>query len=267
MAKLRHRFHSYCSSQREKPLGLGRVASSADGCKLSASRRLLRFVNLRKSEAEPEQPVLIENRPSPCEAKTLAQPQHDLEALDGAPGRVEALEATDPRHVLLQPEVVALDSLLEVLRDVMDGVAGQQALVPRRREGGWVGAGPVRADPIGRQQGRLLQRLAEEPLGGVEIALGGEEEVDRLAVLVDGAIQVAPLTPDPDLGLIDADRTAMGLAEGTQPAFDRRRVGQHPAVHGGVIDLEATFEQHLLDVAVAQRVAQVLESVSAERNR
>ncbi len=49
----------------------------------------------------------------------------------------------------------------------------------------------------------------------------------------------------------------MGLAERTQPALDQGRVGQHPAVHGAVVDLQAAFQQQLFDVAVAQRVAQV----------
>src|SRR3954449_11922700 len=49
----------------------------------------------------------------------------------------------------------------------------------------------------------------------------------------------------------------MGLAEGTQPALDQGRVGQHPAVQGGVVDLEAALEEQLLDVTVAERIAQI----------
>src|SRR3954466_14140521 len=49
----------------------------------------------------------------------------------------------------------------------------------------------------------------------------------------------------------------MGLAEGPQPALDQGRVGQHPAVQGGVIDLQAALQKQLFDVTVAERVAQV----------
>src|SRR3954470_9874887 len=49
----------------------------------------------------------------------------------------------------------------------------------------------------------------------------------------------------------------MGLAEGPQPALDQGRVGQHPAVQGGVVDLEAALQEQLLDVTVAQGIAQV----------
>src|SRR4051812_18056817 len=49
----------------------------------------------------------------------------------------------------------------------------------------------------------------------------------------------------------------MGFAEGAQPALDQGRVGQHPAVQGGVVDLEAALEEQLFDVTVAERIAQV----------
>src|SRR5215203_28849 len=34
-------------------------------------------------------------------------------------------------------------------------------------------------------------------------------------------------------------------------------VGQHPPVQGGVVDLEAPLQEQLLDVAVAERIAQI----------
>src|SRR5829696_5433664 len=71
----------------------------------------LHFVNLRETEAEREQAVLLAHRPGAGEAETLAQPQHGLEALYGAPGRVEGLKAPDPRHGPLDPEGIALDAL------------------------------------------------------------------------------------------------------------------------------------------------------------
>src|SRR5690348_9904005 len=48
----------------------------------------------------------------------------------------------------------------------------------------------------------------------------------------------------------------MGFAEVLQPALDQGRVGQDPAVQGGVVDLEAALEEQLLDVTVAQGIAQ-----------
>jgi hypothetical protein len=76
----------------------------------------------------------------------------------------------------------------------------------------------------------VLEHLAEEALGRVQVALGGEQKVDGRAVLVDGPVQITPLAADLDVGLVNANRAAMGFAEGPQPAFDQRRIGQNPAV-------------------------------------
>src|SRR3954468_22783322 len=179
------------------------------------------FINLWETETDCEQPVLLAHRPAAGKAKALAQPQHGFEALDRTPRRVEGLEAANPRHGPLDPEVVALDPLLQVLGDVMDRRARQQAGFPALRDGGRVGPRPIGADPIRGEERLLLQHLAKEPLGRVEIALGREQEVDRRAVLVDGPVQIAPLAADLDVCLVDPDRTAMGLAEGPQSLLDQ----------------------------------------------
>ena len=103
----------------------------------------------------------------------------------------------------------------------------------------------------------ILQHLAEKALGSLQIAPGGEQEVDGRAVLVDGPVKIMPLSSDLDVRFINPDRAAMGFAEGAQPALDQRGIGQNPAVEGRVVDLQAPLQEHLLDVTIAQRVAQV----------
>src|SRR5829696_2937938 len=115
----------------------------------------------------------------------------------------------------------------------------------------WVGPHPIGADPVRGEQRLVFQRLAEEALGGLQVALRREQEVNGSAVLVDGPVQVAPLAADLDVCLVDPDRAAMGLAEGPQSLLDQGRVGQHPAVQGGVIDLQTALQEQLLDVTVA----------------
>ena len=63
-----------------------------------------RFVNLRKSETEREQLVLLAYRPGTHEVESFAKPQHGFKAPDRASCRAEGLKAADPRHVLLDPE-------------------------------------------------------------------------------------------------------------------------------------------------------------------
>ena len=119
---------------------------------------------------------------------------------------MEGLKAADPRHRPLDPKMIALDPLLQVLGDVMERILRQETFFPGGHDGRRIGAGPVGADPVGREQGLVLQHLAEEALGRVEIACGGEEEVDRRAVLVDGPVQIAPLAADLDVRLVAANR-------------------------------------------------------------
>ena len=101
------------------------------------------------------------------------------------------------------------------------------------------------------------ERLAEEALGRLLVALGAEQEVDGLAGAVDGAIEIAPLTVDPEVGLIDVPRPA---ARPEMPARALLELGGEaldPAVHGGVVDLDPAIGEHALEVAVADRELQV----------
>src|SRR5690348_964867 len=79
--------------------------------------------------------------------------------------RTKGLKAADPRHGSLDPEVIARDPLLQVLGDVMQWISRQESVFPGCREGRRVRAGPVCADPVGREQGLPLEHLAEEALG------------------------------------------------------------------------------------------------------
>src|SRR4051812_17391023 len=128
----------------------------------AGSAPILHFINLRETEAEREQPVLLADGPRAGKAEPLAQPQHRLEALDGPPGRVKGLEAANPRHGPLDPEVIALDPLLEMFGDVMRRRARQEPVFPGCRDGGWVGPRTIGADPVGGEQRLVFQRLAEE---------------------------------------------------------------------------------------------------------
>jgi hypothetical protein len=85
-----------------------------------------RFVNLWKSETEREQLVLLAYRPGTHEGESFAQPQHSFEPPDFPSCRAERLKAAYPRHVLLDPEVVALDPLLQMLGDIVDRTLRQE---------------------------------------------------------------------------------------------------------------------------------------------
>jgi hypothetical protein len=84
----------------------------------------------------------------------------------------------------------------------------------------------------------LAERLAEEALGGRLVALGAEQEVDDLAGAVDSPVQVAPLTADPDEGLVDVPRPT---ARAQVPAGALLELGGKaldPTVERDMVDLD-----------------------------
>ena len=56
---------------------------------------------------------------------------------------------------------------------------------------------------FGDNKGLVFKRLAEKPLGGIEIALCSQQEIDRVSVFVDGATQVSPFAANLDVGLVN----------------------------------------------------------------
>jgi hypothetical protein len=103
----------------------------------------------------------------------------------------ESPHRTQPR---LEPAVIGLDPVVRVLLGVV--------------EGGWdelIDDGAQRPGPIGDHLGRLAvstQGRHEEPPSGPGVAPRRDIYVDDLAVLVDGAVDVASPAGDLHVGLV-----------------------------------------------------------------
>jgi hypothetical protein len=54
-----------------------------------------------------------------------------------------------------------------------------------------------------------------------------------------------------------AARAEMRPPELAKPFFDHRRLGQNPTVDGAMIDLEATFPEHLLKIPIVEWITQI----------
>jgi hypothetical protein len=120
----------------------------------------------------------------------------------------------------------------------------------------------VALEPVGHHGARVTgvppaKRLAEEALGRPLVALGAQQEVDRLAGAVDRPVEVAPLPVDPHVSLVDVPRPAAGPQVPPQPLLELRREALDPAVEADVVDLDAAVGEHPLQVAVADRELQV----------
>lgn len=133
-------------------------------------------------------------------------------------------------HVLLYPEMVAFNPLLQMLGDVVNWVWGKQfcldAIFDRRRK---------RSSTIvpilpGEGNGSSFNILRKKRFCGVKVTLRGQQEIHQIAIFVDGPIKVTPLAPDFDVCFVTANRATTRLAEPAQPLLDHWCIGQNPTV-------------------------------------
>ena len=133
---------------------------------------------------------------------------HRLNACDKHASAAKCLESQHGSHDALDGPVVLLDDVVEVLDlthlDVRAGI-GLNALDGRR-----VGAALVDGDFPGHavQTDGALQKAPRRST----VSRGTEQKVDRVAVSVDGPVQVLPLAGDLDVSLVQG--LAYGVALG-----------------------------------------------------
>src|SRR5918992_1936754 len=84
-----------------------------------------------------------------------------------------------------------------------------------------------------------------------------EQKVNRLAVLIHGTMQIAPLPLNPNVGLIHPPAAPDGPLAAVERFFKRWAIFQDPAVDGRVIDGHPALLHQLFELAIAQRVRHV----------
>jgi hypothetical protein len=71
-----------------------------------------------------------------------------------------------------------------------------------------------------------------------------KHEATALQVALDIKTDIEEYVKSRDYtALVNAKRPAVRLAEGSQPALDQRRIGQDPAVQGGVVHRQAALPE------------------------
>src|SRR3954471_6635938 len=139
---------------------------------------------------------------------SLGQHRHGLDPGQGAPRRPEALEVEHRPGPALNAAVILLDQVVEPAAAAMAGEAPQLALPLHLAQRAGVAREPVGHDSAWMAGVAPAKRPAEEALGRLLVPLGAGQEVDRLAGAVDGTVEVAPLTVDPDISFVDVPRPA-----------------------------------------------------------
>jgi hypothetical protein len=107
----------------------------------------------------------------------------------------------------------------------------------------------VRRPVLARPQG-----LRQEMPGGLGVAAVSQQEVDRPALLVDGAKQPLPLSVHPDARLVDPPGAAGVALVPADLLLQPRGVVLSPPPDRRVIDRNAALRHHLLELAIADRV-------------
>ena len=116
---------------------------------------------------------------------------------------------------------------------------------------------PIKRHLAGHAGKRRLERLAEERLGGCNPAVSAQQKVDRLAVLIDSAIQVVPLRLNLDIGLVNPPRGTNGLCELLPALLELGNVPSHPSEDGTVGHLNSTLRHHLDEVPIRQPIGDI----------
>jgi len=87
--------------------------------------------------------------------------------------------------------------------------------------------------------------------------MGTQQEIDRVALLVDGRVHVFPVAFDLDIGLVHAPAPAGRALDSPKCLFEQGYELDDPPVYARVIDLNSPLGDHFFEVAQAQRVRHV----------
>jgi hypothetical protein len=151
---------------------------------------------------------------------------------------VEVGTLPDPDRLQLAPR-----SILEPVRRVTG------------RDGFAVGLATVDRDPL--RSAMPLERLAQKPLGSGQIAPFAEPEFNRVAMVVDGSIEIHPSPSDFDVRFIDMPFPADGSLAPIELLKQERSIVDRPAMDGGMVNGDASLGHHLLKIPQAEAVSQI----------
>ena len=103
----------------------------------------------------------------------------------------------------------------------------------------------------------LLNNIVEKTPGRLLITLRNEQQINSLALLVDGAIEIFPVAFDFDVSLIKPPAITSPFLVFAKGPLDSRRIMDDPALNGTVINGIASLLQQLFQIAVAERIGHV----------
>ena len=89
------------------------------------------------------------------------------------------------------------------------------------------------------------------------ISCWAEEEIERVPLRIKGSIEVHPLLFHLDVRLVHKPRVVRGFEVGPTALLQFWCIALDPAIDRRMINVQAPFEQHLFQIAVAQSISEV----------
>jgi hypothetical protein len=178
-----------------------------------------------------------------------------LDTGDHNRGMVEALESQHQARATFDTTVVLFNNVIEVLTGAQERIGREDLVLPEFLDCPMRGLVPIQGDLLRRAV--TQDSFSEEGLGGRDIPVCAEVEIDCLPRLVNRPVEVDPLTFDLDRGPIHPPRTLDRLDILVPPLLEHRDKANHPAHDRGVCHREAPFRHHLHEIAVAELIPHV----------
>jgi hypothetical protein len=102
-----------------------------------------------------------------------------------------------------------------------------------------------------------LERLAQKSLGSGQIAPFAEPELNGVAMVVDGSIEIHPSPSDFDVRFIAMPFPADGSLAPIELLKQERSIVNRLAMDGGMVNGDASLGHQLLKIAQAEAVSQI----------
>jgi hypothetical protein len=187
---------------------------------------------------------------------TLPDPMDEFNAGDRRCGSTEMFEAEHRTQPKLDRSVILLDQIVQIFR------GSDLALISLGMFAESLFCRPMRSlitveRDLARKSSLMPECSSEKCLGGRDIPLGAEQEIDSLSLFVDRTVKVGSAAFDLDVSFVDTPGTP-SLARITIPAFlELRDVALDPTHDCRVRKGEPAFGHHFDEVSKAELVAQI----------
>src|ERR1017187_2807287 len=167
------------------------------------------------------------------------------------------LEAGHRRAAPLDRSVVLLDDVVQVLVGPHLHVPPARMLAAQKPERAMAWHVAVQRHLARYARERRGERLAKEGLRRRDTAIGAQQEIDGVAMLVHGTIEIVPFGLNRNVGLIHTPGGANRLGEPSPALLQLRDVARNPAEDGGMGNLDPALCHHLHQIAIREPIGDI----------